>query len=247
MWIDSVVDVAFLPDGRLVTAGKHELAVWDLSTREKLWSSPEQFAVVAASPVGDVVIGASAEGYTSFDAESGARLDDRPLAAGDPLTAAAISTDGSTLAVGTSDGRLMVVELATNGVYTLDVDAEPHSAVRPRSSRSPSIPTDQELRTSAASDPRPFSGTSPTDARSVTLCTRLLTARPRAAVKQAVSRSRTARCGSPPGTSVRSTLRRVDRSVSRSTCRACSATASRSWRSPLPTTRHGWPAARLYC
>ncbi len=30
MWIDSVVDVAFLPDGRLVTAGKHELAVWDL-------------------------------------------------------------------------------------------------------------------------------------------------------------------------------------------------------------------------
>ena len=123
MWIDSVVDVAFLPDGRLVTAGKHELAVWDLKTREKLWSSPGAFAVVAASPVGDIVIGATDLGYTTFDAESGARLDDRPLAAGEALTAAAISTDGSMLAVGTEPGRLMVVELHGERVYY--VDAEP--------------------------------------------------------------------------------------------------------------------------
>ena len=123
MWIDSVVDLAFLPDGRLVTAGKHELAVWDLKTREKLWSSPGAFAVVAASPVGDIIIGATDLGYTSFDAESGARLDDRPLAAGEALTAAAISPDGSLLALGTEPGRLRVVEL--DGERVDYVDAEP--------------------------------------------------------------------------------------------------------------------------
>ncbi len=52
MWIDSVKDVAFLPDGRLATAGKHELSVWDLESREKLWSSPGSFDVVAASTGG---------------------------------------------------------------------------------------------------------------------------------------------------------------------------------------------------
>jgi hypothetical protein len=123
MWIDSVVDVAFLPDGRLVTAGKHELAVWDLETREKLWSSPDSFAVVAASPVGDVVLGATDLGYTMFDADSGARLVDRPFVAAEVLTAAAISPDGSVLAVGTEPGRLMVVEIDGERVYY--VDAEP--------------------------------------------------------------------------------------------------------------------------
>ncbi len=70
--------------------------------------------------MGDLVIGATDLGYTSFDAESGARLDDRPLAAGEALTAAAISPDGSVLAVGTEPGRLMVVELDGERVYYVD-------------------------------------------------------------------------------------------------------------------------------
>jgi serine/threonine protein kinase/DNA-binding SARP family transcriptional activator/WD40 repeat protein len=122
MWIDSVFDVAFLPDGRLVTAGKHELAVWDLSTREKLWSSAGAFAVVAASHVGDIVIGATDHGYTTFDADSGARLDARALAVGEALTAAAISPDGSVLALGTDEGRLIIVELDGERVDVLDAE-----------------------------------------------------------------------------------------------------------------------------
>jgi WD40 repeat protein len=109
--------VAFSPDGgRLVTAGDHEMRVWDAATGTELMRREDPFGVEQVSflPDGDTVVTTCADGIVRvLDLRTGRVL--RTLGGhASPLTCHTVSRDGRTIATGGyEDGPVELWDAAT--------------------------------------------------------------------------------------------------------------------------------------
>jgi Tol biopolymer transport system component len=118
-----VVTCAFSPDGKLVATGSDKVVrVWELATgrESKQITLGDKVNSVAFSPDGRQLVTASADKagpLQAWDAEKGKALWQMRLGAG-AATAAALSPDGTRVAVGMDDKMLYVVQ-ATTGRLTM--------------------------------------------------------------------------------------------------------------------------------